>query len=100
MLGFHSDGLTEVNLCLLNINPLIISLEWITQQNVILLSPISTYNCPLLEAYKNSICLHIAGLPMQSVPPHGNLGRSNEYRTKMLRQKATLDVCSDFQFFC
>jgi len=52
----------EIELCLINFIP-----EKFSKQNMIFLSSVSIYNCPLIEAHRNSVCLHVTGLPMQGV---------------------------------
>lgn len=54
-----------MKLCHINFHPLIISPKWFSKQNVILLSSMRIYNCPVVEAYRNSVCLHVTGLPLQ-----------------------------------
>lgn len=89
-----------MKLCHINFHTLI-SPKWFAKQKGILLSSVSIYNCPWVEAYRNSVCLRVTGHPTHGVffPSRGNRG-SNEYRTEILRQKAALGICSEFQFSC
>lgn len=57
----------EMKLCHINFHPLTISPKWFSKQNVLLLSSVSTYNCPLVEAHRNSDCLRVKGLSPQGV---------------------------------